>query len=124
MSKDDIWYGFLEAGAKSSPVVRDMTLEAKNQNTVYLYNHARGMFLEYALEIVGPKLRELKPGDISQNELDAAFKMARKAFNPVKTVKKWSDSTPASPPEDSDESELAMDTDTDTSIDDFIDDDS
>jgi hypothetical protein len=122
MSKNDIWYGFLQAGAKSSPVVRDMSLEEKGRSTIYLYNHARGMFVEYALEVVVPKLRELKPEDISQKELDSAFRAARKTFNPVKVVKKWSDAAPASPPEESDEPEIPLDVD--PSIDDFIEDDS
>ena len=59
MSKNEVWYGYLEAGNKSSPVVRDLSLETKSRKTVYLYNHARGCFLEYALEVVEPKLREL-----------------------------------------------------------------
>jgi hypothetical protein len=88
MSNNNIWYGFLEAGDKSSPVVRDLSLETENAKTVYLYNFARGIFLEYSLEIVEPKLRALKPGDISPEELENAFKAARKQFNPGKLVSK------------------------------------
>jgi hypothetical protein len=121
MSKDDIWYGFLEAGQKSSPVVRDATLEDKSRNKVYLYNFVRGQFLEYALEVVGPKLRELQPGDITQKELESAFKAARKSFNPVKVVKKWSDTAPASAPEESDDPDIPLDLDPE--IDDFIEED-
>jgi hypothetical protein len=122
MNKNDLWYGFLQAGGKSSPVVRDMSLEEKGRSTIYLYNHARGMFLEYALEVVEPKLRELQPEDISLKELDSAFKLARKTFNPVKVVNKWSDAAPARPPEEVDEPEIPQDLD--PVIDDFIDDDS
>jgi hypothetical protein len=86
MSNDTIWYGFLEAGGKSSPVVRDLSLETANPKTVYLYNLARGIFLEYAREIVEPKLRELKSDDIPRDELDKAFQAARQAFHPDKTV--------------------------------------
>lgn len=88
MSNNNIWYGFLEAGEKSTPVVRDLSLETENAKTVYLYNFARGIFLEYSLEIVEPKLRALKPGDISPEELENAFKAARKQFNPGKLVSK------------------------------------
>ena len=121
MSNNDIWYGFLEAGAKSSPVVRDLSLEEKGRKSVYLYNHVRGMFVEYALEVVEPKLRELQPGDIALKELETAFKTARKTFNPVKAVKKWSDTAPTPPPEENDEPELPMDID--PSIDDFLEED-
>jgi hypothetical protein len=81
MSNNNIWYGFLEAGEKSTPVVRDLSLETENAKTVFLYNFARGIFLEYSLEIVEPKLRALKPEDISAEELENAFKAARKQFN-------------------------------------------
>lgn len=81
MSNNNIWYGFLEAGEKSTPVVRDLSLETENAKTVFLYNFARGIFLEYSLEIVEPKLRALKPGDISPEELENAFKAARKQLN-------------------------------------------
>ena len=80
MSKRDTWYGFLNAGSKSSPVVRDTRLVTKNPRTIYLYNHVQGKFLEYSIEIVEPKLRALGPDDISLEELKSAFKAARKVF--------------------------------------------
>lgn len=95
MSKNSIWYGFLEAGEKSSPVVRDLSLETDNAKTVYLYNFARGLFLEYALEIVEPKLRALQPGDITREELEYAFMAARKTFNPGKAVNNLKFAAPA-----------------------------
>jgi len=112
MSKSDIWYGFLQAGAQSSPVVRDMTLETKSRKTVYLFNHARGRFLEYSLEIVEPKLRELKDGEVSLKELDSAFKAARKAFSAGKVAKKWSDEAPAAPVTEREEPDIPPDLDT------------
>lgn len=112
MSKNDIWYGYLEAGAQSSPVVRDMALETKSRKTVYLYNHARGRFLEYSLEIVEPKLRELKDGEVSIKELDGAFKTARKAFASGKATKKWSDDAPPVSAADNEEPDLPPDMDT------------
>jgi len=98
MSKSDIWYGFLQAGEHSSPVVRDATLETKNPKTVFLYNHARGKFLEYAREIVEPKLRELAPEDVPMKDLQSAFKAARKTFSSPKVAKKWETEAPAVAP--------------------------
>ena len=94
MSSNNIWYGFLDAGDKSSAVVRDLSLDTDDSKTVYLYNLARGIFIEYSREIVEPKLRQLKPGEISLDELDSAFKAARKTFNPGKAAKKWQDAAP------------------------------
>jgi hypothetical protein len=111
MSKSDIWYGFLEAGAHSSPVVRDTTLETNNRNTIYLYNHARARFLEYSREIVEAKLRELKPGDVSLKELNKAFNAARKSFGPGRTAKKWRDATPVANTGGSEKTEMPPDFD-------------
>ena len=80
MSDNDIWYGFLQAGDKSSPVVRDPELKTGNNKTIYLYNQVRGQFVEYSSEIVEPKLRELKSDDVSLADLKRAFKAARKVF--------------------------------------------
>jgi hypothetical protein len=80
MSDNDIWYGFLQASDKSSPVVRDSGLRTNNSKTIYLFNHARGQIVEYSREIVEQKLRELKPDDVSLAELKRAFKAARKKF--------------------------------------------
>jgi hypothetical protein len=93
MSKSAFWYGFLQAGEKSSPVVRDMTLQTKNPKTIYLYNHVRGDFLEYSSEIVEPKLRELNPDDVPLKELQSAFRAARKAFVSGRVVKRWDKET-------------------------------
>ena len=87
MSKNDVWYGYLIAGEKSSPVVRDMSLETKSQKTIYLYNHNRGVILEYSREIVEPKLRELTSVDIPLKELMVAFRAVRKAFLTGKKIK-------------------------------------
>ena len=94
MSRNDVWYGYLMAGEKSSPVVRDMSLKTKSQKTIYLYNHSRGGFLEYSIEIVEPKLRELTPEDISVKELRSAFRTARKAFLTGNKIKKRETETP------------------------------
>jgi len=80
MSKNDIWYGFLQAGKKSSPVVRDTRLETKNPKTIYLFNYVQGKFLEYSREMVEPKLQDLRADENLLNELKSAFKAARKVF--------------------------------------------
>ncbi|MDH3342307.1 MAG: hypothetical protein OEM07_01135 [Gammaproteobacteria bacterium] len=90
MSTNEIWYGVLEAGEKTSPVVRDNSIET-SQNKIYLYNHVRDKFIEYAQEIVEPKLRELKSGDIAQDQLDRAFIAARKVFFSLRKVNTWSE---------------------------------
>ena len=73
MNAKDIWYGVLDAGGKTSPVVRYATLDA-SEGKIWLYNHHRNQFIEYAKAIVEPKLRELTAGDIPQKELNKAFK--------------------------------------------------
>lgn len=80
MSKSDTWFGYLNAGEHSSPVVRDSSLESKNPKTIYLFNHARGKILEYSREVVEPKLRDLKPDDVPLPELKKAYKTACRAF--------------------------------------------
>lgn len=80
MSKSDTWFGYLQAGEHSSPVVRDFSLESKNPKTIYLFNYVRGKILEYSQEVVEPKLRDLQPEDAPLTELKKAFKAARRAF--------------------------------------------
>ena len=80
MSKRDTWFGYLQAGEHSSAVVRDSSLETKNPKTIYLFNHVRGKFLEYSLEVVAPKLRDMQPDDVSLTELKKAYKAARREF--------------------------------------------
>lgn len=65
MNEDRYWYGYLEAGEKSSPVLLDNKLNTGEPRTVYLYNLKRGRILEYRREIVDPKLRDLKPEEAS-----------------------------------------------------------
>lgn len=87
MKEKTVWFGYLEAGAKGSPVVRDTQLDTSNPKTVYLYNLKRNEFVEYSREIVEPKLRELKDKEAGQaRELEAAFKKARKTFKGRNTI--------------------------------------
>ncbi|MEZ5541260.1 MAG: hypothetical protein R3F42_04375 [Pseudomonadota bacterium] len=75
------WYGYLMAGERSSPVLRDEGFETGNRKTVYLYNLKRGEIVEYDLATVAAKLRDLKPSEAGFiGELDAGYKKARRAF--------------------------------------------
>ncbi|MGB5179565.1 MAG: hypothetical protein WBP44_12650 [Gammaproteobacteria bacterium] len=80
-SKASLWYGYLNAGARSSPVLRDARLDTGSPKTLYLFNLVRGEILEYAREIVEQKLRELKPAESGfVADLDAGYKKARRNF--------------------------------------------
>ena len=80
-SKASLWYGYLNAGARSSPVLRDTRMDTGSPKTLYLFNLVRGEILEYAREIVEKKLRELKPAESGFiAELDAGYKKARRNF--------------------------------------------
>ena len=46
------WFGFLDAGKSSSPVVQDSSLNTGNPATIYLFNLMRGRILEYRKDIV------------------------------------------------------------------------
>lgn len=120
MATKDIWYGVLEAGEKSSPVVRDASIDT-SQNKIYLYNHVRGEFVQYAQAIVEPKLRELTAEDISQEELDKAFRAARSKYASTHRSSAVSDAKPAASKTGDDDYDI--DEDSDDDMEDFIDDD-
>ncbi len=85
MSEEGYWFGYLEAGPKSAPVLMDERLATSTGNpaTRYLYNLARDQILEYKWEVVQPKLRPLKPEEQELAErLKAGYEEARKAFSP------------------------------------------
>lgn len=83
MSNNRLWFGYMEAGAKSSPVVIDNRLNTGKDATVYIYNQGRGEILEYRRDIAEPKLRELNEGEKQLvAELETAYKKARNSFNP------------------------------------------
>ena len=122
--KQQLWFGYLEAGQRSSAVVRDGSIDTGRASTIYLYNLAKGKILEYQRDIVEPKLRELGKDDISRDELDKAFRDARKKFSSTHKSQAWADSPPvviARKSEDDDMSDIDLDDDDDTE--DFIDDD-
>lgn len=80
-NKGPFWYGFLEAGDKSTAVIRDDRLDTGNRKTVFLFNLKRKEILEYTREVVDPKLRELKSAENDViAELEAAYNEAKRAF--------------------------------------------
>lgn len=81
MAKHSIWCGYLEAGQKSSAVVRDDRLDTGNPDTVYLFNLARNEIIPYSRAIVDVKLREFTAEEAEgATELKAAYLRARKQF--------------------------------------------
>jgi hypothetical protein len=78
-----VWFGFLEAGPRSSPVARDEALDTGSPDKIYLFNLHRGTFLEYRRDIVEAKLRDLGADEADLVEaLREAFEEARKSFTP------------------------------------------
>ncbi len=83
MNDKQHWYGYLEAGAKSSPVLLDRKLDTGNPQTFYLFNLTRKEILEYNRQIVEPKLRELKEKESDAiDELKRVYGEALRNFTP------------------------------------------
>ncbi len=83
MTQEELWYGFLEAGDRSSPVARDPKLTTGNPDTFYIYNLQRNEIIEYKRAIAEPKLRALKANEADAlKELKDAFAKALKDFTP------------------------------------------
>ena len=83
MSKDLLWFGYLEIGDKSTPVAREPKLNTSNPSTIYLYNLLRNEFIEYKLDIVKSKLREFTEDEAGLNkEVKKAYIKAVKDFTP------------------------------------------
>jgi len=81
--QETLWFGYLEAGEKGGPVVRDVTLGTGTPATFYLFNLNRGAILEYRRDIAEPKLRELTEEEMEIIEdLRQAFEQVRKKFTP------------------------------------------
>jgi hypothetical protein len=83
MSENNLWFGYLEAGEKSSPVVMDARLNTANPNTVYLFNFNRGEIIEYRRDIIEAKLRplETRQGQ-DEKKLKSAYTKVRTDFTP------------------------------------------
>ncbi len=83
MTQVELWYGFLEAGDRSSPVARDLKLTTGNPDTVYIFNLKRNEIIEYKRAIAEPKLRELKANEADALEaLKTAFATVLQNFVP------------------------------------------
>lgn len=78
-----LWYGYLEAGNKSTAVLLDRSLNTGNSETFYLFNLARGEILEYSRKIVEPKLRELQGKEMDLvASLKSGYDGTRSSFTP------------------------------------------
>lgn len=83
MSNTKPIFKYLDAGAKSSPVVMDPGLPTGNDQTIYLYHHQRDQIIEYRRDIVEAKLRDLSAAEAkTTKELQQAYEKARASFNP------------------------------------------
>lgn len=93
--RNPLWFGFLDAGAKGSLVVRDHSIDTGAPNTIYLFNFTKGRILEYRRDIAEPKLRELTTDERERlKELRQAFTKARNGFTPRVSVR------PSRPPKE------------------------
>ena len=122
--KSKIWYGYLEAGIKSSPVLMDPKRDTANINTMYLYNLKRDQILEYQRELIEPKLRELNGKEAGTiKELEKAFNKARKDFSPRRSSSRAIADSPATPPQKKPAPDIDLDSvdDADIELDDDID---
>lgn len=92
MKENELWYGYLEAGPKSTAVLLDRQLETGNPSTMYLFNLSKCEILEYSREVAEPKLRALASGEgVLVERLTAAYGRARAEFQPRGT---WAASVP------------------------------
>ena len=91
MSIGSLWFGFLDAGLKSSPVVRPFDFDTGRPNTIYLFNLNRNKFIEYERSTVESKLREFPDGDKQTiQKLKKAYSIAVKDFIPrYNGIKSW-----------------------------------
>lgn len=81
MSDKHYWYGYLQAGHKSSAVLRDERLA--DHDNLYLYNLERDAIVEYKRAIIEPKLRPLTEEEQTlKKALKAGYAKAYKGFTP------------------------------------------
>ncbi len=111
MADDPVTYAYLEAGAKSSPVALDPGLDTGKPETVWLFNLARGEFVEYRRDIVAAKLRGFTAGEKHlHKKLKAAFAKARDSFQPAPALSlTLPGGTPTPPPQPAEAVELDKD---------------
>lgn len=91
MGIESLWFGFLDAGTKSSPVVRSSKFDTGRSNTIYLFNLNRNKFVEYERSTVEDKLRELHSDEKQTiQKLKKAYLIAVKDFIPrYKGISSW-----------------------------------
>lgn len=127
MSKTNYWHGYLEAGKKSTPVLRDPGMETGNGNTVYLYSLNRDKIIEFQAGIVEKKLRDLSKEEADLiSSLNAGYKKAKKDFTPrasmrlkqVELTPQAATETPKPELDEIDDTELDDDLDIDIDLDD------
>ncbi len=83
MSDTQLLYKYLDAGAKSSAVVLDPSLDTGNEQTLYLYHQQRNQIIEYRRDIVEAKLRELSGDEQKETAtLQQAYQQTRLDFTP------------------------------------------
>jgi hypothetical protein len=83
MSKDSLWFGYLEIGEKSTPVALEPRLNTSNPETLYLFHFQRNEFVEYKRDIVKTKLRDFTEDEADLNqEVKQAYIKAVKEFTP------------------------------------------
>ncbi|CAB1275339.1 hypothetical protein [Candidatus Nitrosacidococcus tergens] len=90
MSIDDkaLWYGYLNSGDKSTPIVLDYELHTGSDETIYLFNFKRGAILEYRRIIVEKKMKELDEKESALiKELKKSYLAAKESFNLPKIIK-------------------------------------
>ncbi len=118
--RSSLWFGYLEAGEKTTPVVRDASLSTGNRATVYLFNFNKGRILEYRQDIVEPKLRELREEETAMvAPLRKAYKEVREGFEPKGVVRPPTPRKPKPRPE-AEEEDFVLD---DGPLNLFVDDD-
>ena len=124
MSKDSLWFGYLEIGEKSSPVAQDPKLLTGKPDTIYLFNLQRNAIVEYKRDIVEPKLRELNGKEAAlTKELKKAFNKAVKEFTPRGKSTNILEALPAKPaPKKKQKEEVFDDVDLGDEDDIFVDD--
>jgi len=97
MNKSQIWYGFLEAGKRSTAVVVDPKINANMDGKLYIFNQQRNQILEYKKDIVESKLRDLTEEESQLlPTLKSSFELALKNFNIESNQSLPSTSTPVS----------------------------
>ena len=117
MADETVTFAYLEAGAKSTPVALDPSLDTGKPETVWLFNLARDQFIEYRRDIVQARLRDFKSEERQlRQDLEAAFAKARNDFQGSGARLPATPPTPppatAPEPELTDDALLALDPDT------------